>query len=341
MEFSSFLRVPTTETGLMKMNRFDRIKTSFLVLGLRVCLVGIFSFCPAPAIAAEQTTREKLSGSSEPNAPDVKDTGEQESDIFELKISTYISINRAYSRIFTPELISEEGLLKYSTLNRKRLDVIVAKRNLKKLNPAILMNLSKKEQTAFWINTYNFCTIDTILRYYPIQPKWYMIIYPDNSIMQITGAWTKVFHEIQREEYNLQEIKQDFLLKRCKDPRLCFALSNATVGGATLRNEPYKADHLDEQLDGQVKKYLSTNKGMRWDEEHHTLFLSNVFQMNKISFLDSDLAEIKRFRNRKEIERVWFNFLVSYLPDEDIRHLENTELSVRFIDFDWHLNELQ
>ena len=276
--------------------------------------------------------------STDPNTLGDKEADE-DGDIFELKISTYIAINEAYDRIFTPELISEEGLVKYSTLKRKRLDVIDAKRELKKLSPAILMNLSKEERIAFWINTYNFCTIKLILENYPIQPKWYMIIYPDNSIMQITGAWTKEFHEIQREEYTLQEIEQDFLLKRCKDPRLCFALSNASVGGATLRNEPYKADRLNEQLNDQVKKYLAIDKGMHWDKDKNILFLSNVFQTHKKTFLGSDLAAIKKFRNRKDEERVWFNFILPYLSKEDVHRLEAGETRIKFIEFDWHLNE--
>ncbi|MHC4469195.1 MAG: DUF547 domain-containing protein, partial [Planctomycetota bacterium] len=130
-----------------------------------------------------------------------------------------------------------------------------------------------------------------------------MIIYPDNSIMQITGAWTKEFFDIQREEYNLQEIEQDFLLKRYQDPRICFAISNASVGGATLRNEPYKGDRLDEQLDDQVKKYLATSKGIRWDKDNDLLKLSNLFQTHTKTFLESDLAGIKKFRKRKDEER--------------------------------------
>jgi len=337
-----------------------------VVFGLCICLMSISSFRPAtaaveeksgnstkkPALAAvaEKKTsqpNEKQAASADPNTPDIRDANEPENDIFELKLSTLVLINEAYGRIFTPELITEEGLVKYSTLKRKRLDIIIAKRELKKLNPAILMNLSREERMAFWINTYNFCTIKLILENYLIQPdghyqippKWYMIIYPDNSIMQITGAWTKEFFEIQREEYTLREIEQDSLLKRYKDPRLCFALSNASVGGATLRNEPYKADRLDEQLNDQVKKYLATDKGMRWDKDNNILFLSNIFQVHKKTFLASDLASIKKFRNRRDEERVWLNFILPYLSEEDIRYLETKEFKIKFIEFDWHLNE--
>ena len=343
----------------MKMSHFIRLKMPILVLGLWVLLAGIPSFRLATAAAEEKpdnSTKKsapavekktpqsdgKQAELTDPNTPDNKETNDQDSDIFELKLSSLILIDEAYDRIFTPELISEEGLVKYSTLKRKRLDVLMARRELKTLNPAILMALSRDERIAFWINTYNFCTIELILRHYPIQPKWYMIIYPDNSIMQIPGGWTKEFFDIQREEYTLQEIEQDFLLKRYKDPRICFALSNASVGGATLRNEPYRAGRLDEQLDDQVKKYLATNKGIRWDKDNSILHLSNVFQAHTKTFLVSDKwAAIKKFRKRKDEERIWLNFILPHLSEEDIRYLETSEFKIKFIEFDWHLNEIK
>ena len=336
----------------MNIRNFIRLKNPILVLGLWVVLVSIPFFHLAtaaaeekPAPAVEKKTPQsdgKQAESTDPNTPDDNETNDQNSDIFELKLSSLILINEAYDRIFTPELISEEGLVKYSTLKRKRLDVLMARRELKNLNPAVLMALSRDERIAFWINTYNFCTIELILRHYPIQPKWYMIIYPDNSIMQIPGGWTKEFFDIQREEYNLQEIEQDFLLKRYKDPRICFALSNASVGGATLRNEPYTASRLDEQLDDQVKKYLATNKGIRWDKDNNILHLSNVFQAHPKTFLESDKwAAIKKFRKRKDEERIWLNFILPHLSEEDIRYLETSEFKIKFIEFDWHLNEIK
>ena len=344
----------------MNIRNFIRLKNPILVMGLWVLLVSIPFFHLTTAIAEEKSgdssakrapavaADEKISvpdveeaKSTDPNTLGSEDTADENSDIFKLKLSSLVLINEAYDRIFTPELITEEGLVKYSTLKRKRLDVLTAKRELKNLNPAVLMTLSKEERIAFWINTYNFCTIELILRHYPIQPKWYMIIYPDNSIMQITGAWTKEFFDIQREEYNLQEIEQDFLLKRYQDPRICFAISNASVGGATLRNERYKGDRLDEQLDDQVKKYLATSKGIRWDKDNDLLKLSNVFQTHAKTFLESDLAEIKKFRKRKDEDRVWLNFILPHLSEEDIRYLEKTDFKIEFIEFDWHLNEIK
>lgn len=326
-----------------------------LTLALLACLIGLCTFRFSTAAAEDQPDRPAKTDTPDGNDPNPSETAsapattdspdpnapasENEDDIFELNPSSLVLINEAYRNIFTPELVTDNGLVKYSTLKRKRYDVLTVNRELKQLNPAILMSLSREERIAFWINTYNFCTIEVILRNYPIQPKWWNILYPDNSIMQITGAWEKEFFDIQREEYNLQEIEQDFLLKRYKDPSICFALSNASIGGATLRNEPYEGSRLDEQLEDQVKKYLATSKGIRWDKQNNIFYLSNLFQAHKDTFLASEYATIKKFRDRKEEERTWLNFIVPYLSQEDIRYLETAPFKIKFIEVDWHLNE--
>ena len=341
----------------MKMVLFYTHKKHLLALALLACLIGLFTFRLSTAGAEDKDDHSASADAPDGNDPNLSETAsapattdssdpntpssEDEDDIFELNPSSLALVREAYRNIFTPELVSDKGLVKYSTLKRKRYDVLDATRELKKLSPAVLMRLSKEERIAFWINTYNFCTIELILRYYPIQPKWWNILYPDNSIMQITGAWEKEFFWIQNQQYNLQEIEQGYLLTRYEDPRICFALSNASIGGATLRNKSYKAECLDEQLNDQVKQYLTSTKGIQLDKDNQVLKLSTLFQKYTETFLASEYAEIKRFRNHKAEERAWLNFIQPYLSQEDIRYLETTPFKIKFIEVDWHLNEAQ
>jgi hypothetical protein len=109
-------------------------------------------------------------------------------------------------------------------------------------------------------------------------------------------------------------------------------------GGAFLRKEPYRAETLKEQLDDQVRKYLGSQRGLRWDNNNATLFISNLFNMNRDVFLKSSYAEIKIFRQRKDDERVWLNFIITYLPAEQSKLLETTDYTLKFIDYDWTLN---
>lgn len=270
---------------------------------------------------------------------DPNDLNAEEEDIFTPRISTLFTLNEAYERIFQPEFITDDGLIDYDTLRRKRQDVAIAERALKELNPAILMSMNKEQKMAFWINTYNFCMIDVILRKYPIKAKLWNIFYPDNSVKQIIGWDTKEFFEIQGFEYNLKEIEKEFLLDWYEDPRICFALHNASMGGPILRNRPYTAENINEQLDEQIKKYLKSPYGMRIDKENNILHLSNIFRMYRDTFMDSEYAKIKKFRDLEDDEKAWVNFIFGYLSKDDASYLENNDFQVRPIEFDWHLNQ--
>lgn len=325
----------------------DSINTMKIKFVIGLIAVGLF-FVPALlTIQAQEQSDISDNQRDDPNSlnESTEDTADpnildSEDDIFNLNLSGLSTIYQAYEAIFTPELITEDGRVDYDTLKRKRQDVVAAERALKALNPAILMSMNTEQKMAFWINTYNFCMIDVILRNYPIEPKWWNILYPDNSVMQISGAWEKEFFQIQQLEYTLKEIEREFLLERYKDPCICFALSNASIGGPLLRNRPYTAEKIVEQLDDQVKKYLNLpDRGMRIDKENNVLYLSNIFRMYRDTFLASDYAKIKKFRNLKEDDKTWVNFIFGYLSDEDARYLENADFQVRFIEFNWHLNQ--
>jgi hypothetical protein len=84
---------------------------------------------------------------------------------------------------------------------------------------------------------------------------------------------------------------------------------------------------------------LGSPKGIRWDKDNNILYLSNIFQTHGRAFLESDLIEIKKFRKRKDQERVWLNFIRPHLSKEDVRYLEKNNFKIKFIEFDWHLNE--
>ncbi len=75
------------------------------------------------------------------------------------------------------------------------------------------------------------------------------------------------------------------------------------------------------------------------DTQNNIIHLSNVFVMNKNVFLASEYAEILKFRTRKPEERAWLNFLFKHLPSQDAAWLESSDAAIRFINFDWALNE--
>jgi len=234
--------------------------------------------------------------------------------------------------------VDEEGMVDYRTLRRKRAELIDAAREFNNVHPAEKMSWSQNEKIAFWINAHNIFTVKLIIDNYPIQPRWYMINYPDISIMQIIGGRDKKYFKVMGMEYTLREIEREILLERFKDPRIFFALSYASIGGAFLRNEAYRPEKLDEQLDEQVKKFLSSPQGMKIDRTKKIVFLSDIFNWYKKVFVEK-YGSIKKFRDREPDIRAYLNFIINYASGDDIGYLKSNNYAIRFQLYDWHLNE--
>jgi hypothetical protein len=291
---------------------------------------------PTPPAANSDSSSSK----SESVASKGKSSSEQaqEEDQLGLGESPLPGLYKACETVFG-QYVNDSGDVNYSMLRRRRSDLYNAVKILEMVHPAQVMAMNNEEKQAFWINAYNLCTLKLIIDNYPIEPKWYMMLYPNSSIMQIPSPWTKNYFKIQGLEYNLHEIERELLLERFKDPRICFALTYASRGGAILRKEPYRAETLYKQLDDQVLKYLAGPRGLQWDKNSGILSISNLFNVYREIFLKSKYAEIKKFRNRKEDEKAWLNFLTDYLPAEQKSLLETTDYTFKFIAYDWNLNE--
>ena len=291
-------------------------------------------------IDSEQTAPEQIE-LLEPNTPTSDEQDQQEAED-EWGLDSQISSERpafydACELIFKT-YVDEQGLVDYKTLRRKRAQLIDAARKFDQVHPAQLMSWSDNEKISFWINAHNIFTLKLIIDNYPIEPRWYLINYPDSSIMQIVGGRDKTFFRIIGMEYTLREIEKEILMARFDNPKICFALSYASMGGAYLRNEPYYPDKLDRQLDEQVEKFLSSPRGLKIDRAGKIIFLSDIFNWYKKVFV-ANYGSIKKFRNREPHIQAYLNFIVDYVSPEKAGFFGLDNYKVEFQLYDWHLNE--
>jgi hypothetical protein len=285
-------------------------------------------------IAPEQAKpEEKEPQAQEQPAEEDEFEGETELDVFSAMPAFYEACQDVFNTY-----VNEEGLVDYETLRRKRAGLINAVKLFNEVHPAREMAWNDNEKIAFWINAHNIFTLKLIIDNYPIQPRWYLINYPDNSIMQIVGGRTKKYFRVMGMQYTLKEIEREILMARFGDPRIFFALSYASMGGAFLRNELYCPDKLDRQLDEQVRKYLSSPQGFRIDKGRKEVFLSDIFNWYKPVFVDK-YGSIKKFREHQPHIQSYLNFIINYVSPENAGYLESVNYEVEFQIYDWRLNE--
>jgi len=148
-----------------------------------------------------------------------------------------------------------------------RVDYSGVKKDLGKLSSFLLeaqsvsdvdyRSWSDEQKISFWLNVYNALTVKVVVDHYPIKPTLLnRVVYPVNSIQQISDVWNIPLVFILSHKVSLNYIEHKVLRAEFNEPRIHFALVCASVGCPSLRGEPYVASKLDTQLDEQAFAFL-------------------------------------------------------------------------------------
>lgn len=237
--------------------------------------------------------------------------------------------------------VDEDGLVDYSTLRRKRLELKKLLNEFDELNPNEYNAWTKEDKIAFWINTYNIQMLNIIVDNYPIESSRILsLFWGPYSIRHIKGIWTDYKFMVMDEEFTLREIQQRFFRQEFDELRVYFALSYASLSSPSLRNEPYYGYKLHEQLESQTERFLSSPSTFKIDREKKIAYLSAIFQStwygkDFINKYDTD----KKFKDQQPVTRAVLNFITNYIRKQDIDFLEVENYSVEYIKYDWTLND--
>ena len=157
---------------------------------------------------------------------------------------------------------------------------------------------------AFWINAYNFFTLDTIIRNYPVES------------MKDLG-WEKPEHLIGGTKFSLDEIEHE-IIRPMNEPKIHFAVNCASVSCPPLRKEIYTQAKLDDQLTDQVRISMRNPLHIRIEDDE--LYVTRLFK-----WFDDDF-EVFPYQERE-------GFIKKFAPKA--LHLEVEE----WIDYNWEIND--
>ena len=209
-------------------------------------------------------------------------------------------------------------------VNRQSLDAFNA--SLWLTEPSAYESWSDAEQIAFLINAYNSLTLKAIIDESPIK----------DSIRDIRGVWSFHRHQILQDRKTLNAIEHDILRVDFDEPRIHAALVCAALSCPYLRHEPYTGEHLDEQLDDQVRSFLSRPEAFEIDRDRNEVRLSAIFNWFGQDWIPSFGTDDDFAGN--DSERAVLNFISGYLDEGDRAYLQAGGYQVRYIDYDWALN---
>ena len=161
------------------------------------------------------------------------------------------------------EFVTADGKVDYAGLmkNTGRLDAYIAS-----LGNAPFDDLSRDEKLAMLINAYNACTLRPVLDYWPISSIW-DIPYADR--------WAAERWRIGSLTLSLQQIENDYLRARFREPRIHFTINCASVGCPPLRREAYSGNRIEAQLQAQAEVVHGHDRWVRLDGE--TVYLTRLY----------------------------------------------------------------
>jgi Protein of unknown function, DUF547 len=174
------------------------------------------------------------------------------------------------------------------------------------------------EQLAFWINAYNAFAIQEVLARYPIdsvRPTFVGI--PERSF------FTDAKHGVGGKNYSLDQIEND-VLRTLGEPRIHFAIVCASFSCPKLRSEAYDPRRLNGQLDEQAIAFINDPTRNQFDAANGSAKLSKIFDWFKGDF---------------EAVGGVASYLAKFAEGDAKTVLQNGQVSISFLPYDWRLNK--
>lgn len=229
-------------------------------------------------------------------------------------------INHASFDALLQKYVDEDGYVDYkswkaSSTNRKALQNYLGL--LSRANRSL--RASKEAKVAFWINAYNAVTLEGIMQ-----------VYPTSSIRNHTAKvfgyniWKELPLMVGREQFSLEDIEHK-ILRKAGEPRIHFAIVCASIGCPRLMNHAYTAKNLEKQLSTNAKDFFSRKTNFRADASRRTIHVSSI-----LDWFGSDFGNLQSAQ---------FTYLKLYLPKQYQNLATDSRTTVRYIDYNWNLND--
>ena len=176
--------------------------------------------------------------------------------------------------------------------------------------------LGRDDRLALLINAYNAFTLRLILDHYPV-----------DSIKDIPGEerWDAVRWTLAGGTYSLNQIEHELVRANFREPRIHFALVCAAVGCPPLRSEAYTGKRLEVQLEAQTRFTHESERWLRYRAGADSIELTSLYEWYGGDF--------------EQVAGSVLAYAARYDADLEYDLSQGHEPEVRFLDYDWSLNE--
>ncbi|MEM9254324.1 MAG: DUF547 domain-containing protein [Pseudomonadota bacterium] len=174
-------------------------------------------------------------------------------------------------------------------------------------------SLGKEQQLVFYINAYNILAARGILDGSSPSSLLGRYVYFKRDKYQIAG-----------QKISLYDLEHQRILP-LGEPRIHFAIVCASASCPILRDEAYRLDTLNEQLDDAARGFINDVERNRFDVNDKKAGLSKIFQWFTEDF-EVDGGTLQEY-------------IANYVQDPEVAStLRGNEFKVKYLPYNWGLN---
>lgn len=203
----------------------------------------------------------------------------------------------------------DQGSVDYAAMN----DAAEVGKLVAALAQADPATMSREQQLAFYINSYNLLAVAGIVA--GRSPS---------SLLGRARFFRFSTYQLGGERLSLQALEHDKILPLA-EPRIHFAIVCASLSCPKLRPEAYATADLERQLDDNARDFLNDSSKNRFDKNQRVAWVSKIFDWYREDF------EV----NGGSLQ----TYMASYVADPEVAALLRQQaFTIRYLDYDWSLN---
>ena len=219
----------------------------------------------------------------------------------------------------------------YKALAQERAALASYLQSLSAVTPAQYEGWSKPQKYTFLANAYNAFTIEKILTRYPNLKS----IRDFGSVLG--NPWKDRFFTLLGKPQHLDGIEHETMRApgAFDDPRVHVAVNCASVGCPMLGNRAFTPDKLDGQLEELFLRFMSDRSRNRYNQQTNAAELSRIFDWYGKDFEKGH----KGFSSVNDVVAKYAEQLADAADDR--AQLRSGKVPIRFLEYDWSLNDVR
>lgn len=189
------------------------------------------------------------------------------------------------------------------------------------------------EQLSFLINAYNGFTLQLINQHYVKFENGKAESIKDLGSF-FSSPWKKLFFILLDEKRSLDNVEHDMIRVWFERPRIHAAVVCAAVSCPPLRNEAFVADKLNQQLNDQMRQFLSDDQNNTLNLKDNRVQLSSIFKWYAEDFEKGQQG----FNSLNDLIQAYQTDIAD--NPQQLIWLQNQGFKMAYLDYDWRLNDI-